>query len=66
VFINKLALCLLALDSLLELDQDCGKEDRALLSIVAGYFARVGIVFAQSSVFEEVSSLVEILTYRSV
>ncbi|KAJ6284300.1 hypothetical protein J3E71DRAFT_171878 [Bipolaris maydis] len=66
LFINKLALCSLALDILLESDQGCEKEGRALLSIVAGYFARVGIVFAQSSVFEEVSSLVEILTYSSI
>lgn len=64
MFVNTLALCWLALDILSESDEGCGNERRALLSIVAGFFARIGIVFPQSSVFGEVSSLVEILTYR--
>ena len=55
---------LLALDILLNLDQDCDKENRALLSIVAGFFARVDIMVPQSSIFEEVSNLIEILRYR--
>ncbi|EUC26878.1 hypothetical protein COCCADRAFT_42192 [Bipolaris zeicola 26-R-13] len=64
LFINKLALCLLALGIILEPDQDRRKEARALLSIVAGFFARIGIMLPQSSVFEEVSDLIEILMYR--
>lgn len=61
---NTLALCMLALDILLDSGQDCGKESRALLSIVAGFFARVDIMLPRSSIFEEVTSLIEILTYR--
>ncbi|RYN60138.1 hypothetical protein AA0119_g13296 [Alternaria tenuissima] len=64
LFIQTLALSMLALDILLESDQGCGKENRALLSIVAGFFARVDIILPQSSIFEEVSNLIEILTYR--
>ncbi|KAJ5028321.1 hypothetical protein PSV08DRAFT_375096 [Bipolaris maydis] len=64
LFINTFALCLLAQDILLDPDQDSRKESRALLSIVAGFFARIGIMFPGSSVFEEVSDLVEILTNR--
>jgi hypothetical protein len=64
LFINKLALCLLALDITLEPDQNSGKQSRVFLSIVAGFFARIGILLPQTSVFEEVSDLIETLTYR--
>lgn len=64
LFINKLALCLLALEILLEPDQASRKESRAFLIIVAGFFARIGILFPQTTLFEEVSNLIEILTYR--
>ena len=64
LFINKLALCLLVLDIVLESDQNSKRESRAFLSIVAGFFARIGILLPQISVFEEVSDLVETLTYR--
>jgi hypothetical protein len=63
LFVNTLALCLLALDILLDSDQGCRQEKRAMLTIAAGFFARIGIAFPQSSIFGEVSSLVEILMY---
>jgi hypothetical protein len=55
---------MLALSILQEPSRNCGKENRALLSIIAGFFARVEITFPESSIFEEVSDLIEILTYR--
>lgn len=64
LFMNKLALCLLALDILLDLEQDCGKESRALLSMIGGFFARVDMILPQSTIFKGVSDLIEILTYR--
>ncbi|KAH3953672.1 hypothetical protein HBH70_238930 [Parastagonospora nodorum] len=64
LFINTLALCMLALNILQDPSQNCGKENRALLSIIAGFFARVEIMLPESSIFEEVSNLIEILTYR--
>ncbi|EMD58200.1 hypothetical protein COCSADRAFT_176804 [Bipolaris sorokiniana ND90Pr] len=64
LFINTLALCFLALDVLSESGPDCERENQALLSIVVGFFARMSIALPQSAVFEEVSSLVEILAYR--
>jgi hypothetical protein len=35
-----------------------------LLSIVSGFFARVHIMLPQSSIFEEVSALIEIFLHR--
>ena len=55
---------MLALDILLQPDENDGKKCRAFLSMVAGLFARIGILLPQTSVFEEVSDLIEILTYR--
>ncbi|KAK1913947.1 AM-toxin biosynthesis protein 12 [Pyrenophora teres f. teres] len=63
IFMNKLALCMLALDILLRPDENNGKKSRAFLSMVAGLFARIGILLPQSSVFEEVSDLIETLIY---
>ncbi|EMD84890.1 hypothetical protein COCC4DRAFT_182581 [Bipolaris maydis ATCC 48331] len=63
LYINKLALCFLALDILLEVNGSTSKGSRAFLSIVAGFFARMGVLLPQASVFEEVSDFIETLMY---
>ncbi|KAJ6201206.1 hypothetical protein J3E72DRAFT_180083, partial [Bipolaris maydis] len=66
LFTHTFALCLLGLEVVMESDQESQRENRTLLTISAGFFARASIELPHSCFFGEISSLIDILTDNQI
>ncbi|KAF9697557.1 hypothetical protein EKO04_003959 [Ascochyta lentis] len=62
MYVCTLATCLLIMDVVYLQDGALGKDDRALLSISCGFFARIRFALPRSNLFEQINELVESLT----